>query len=501
MVAKLVTVGDSLTQGFQHLAIRRPEWSYPAMLARALGAEFRQADFSGGGHGGPLTDLELLFQEISRRAGAKLSWWEWPEAGLTVQTFMDVVEDYWERGAGTRSSRTGPLHHNLAVWGFEVLDALTLSDGVCLRNTHPPRSDALNQIPEFGMYRTARRVFNPHQLPDLEELPQLDLAQRIARDEGPIENLIVALGANNVLGTCARLKLNWSQSADIRKLGHQRSCTIWEPAHFRSIYAALAGKIAAVPAQRKFVATVPHVTVAPVTRGVSPRAKARGSDPLFDKYYEYYTRFWLWDADFNPDVHDHLTREDAARIDRVIDEYNEVIVEAAVANGFHVIDLCALLDSLAFRRNRGRPSYRFPEGLKRALAGNAATAQRVRPDGTVLLDTRYLRVPLEDPAADAASEKWQEAYRGGLFGLDGAHPTTIGYGVIAYEVLKVMQQAGTPGADPDQLAWPDIVAADSLVTSPPAVLSSLEQTLGFLFGKLSLDKAVEKLAGYGAEDF
>src|SRR5690349_15010638 len=53
MVSRLVTIGDSLTQGFQHGAIHRTAWPYPALVARSLGlAAFRQGDFMGAGYGG-----------------------------------------------------------------------------------------------------------------------------------------------------------------------------------------------------------------------------------------------------------------------------------------------------------------------------------------------------------------------------------------------------------------------------------------------------------------
>ena len=56
-----------------------------------------------------------------------------------------------------------------------------------------------------------------------------------------------------------------------------------------------------------------------------------------------------------------------------------------------------------------------------------------------------------------------------------------------------------PGADPANLDWPAIVANDSLLTAPPALLISLEATLDALFAKLPLDKLIDKLAGYGSE--
>ena len=40
-------------------------------------------------------------------------------------------------------------------------------------------------------------------------------------------------------------------------------------------------------------------------------------------------------------------------IDQYIDEYNEVIKDVAASNGWHLVDICQLLDDLAVRRNYG----------------------------------------------------------------------------------------------------------------------------------------------------
>src|SRR5436305_9441442 len=96
MALPLVFIGDSLTQGFQHGAVRRTEWSYAAMVARALNVPLLQPDFSAGGLGGPLVDLELLARKLTTEVGHHLHWWNLPLAALTVQRFMDGIEDYWE---------------------------------------------------------------------------------------------------------------------------------------------------------------------------------------------------------------------------------------------------------------------------------------------------------------------------------------------------------------------------------------------------------------------
>jgi hypothetical protein len=499
MTARLVTIGDSLTQGFQHGAIRRSAWAFPAMVAHALGIQpFRAGDFAGDGAGGPLLDLEILLDRLSDDCAEKVDLWELPKALFTVQRTMSQIENFWERGPGARPSDTGPIHHNLGVWGFEVLDALTLSDGVCARHIPPPVDNLLRQLPEHGMYRTARRVFNPAAQGDLTELTALALAKRMADDVG-IENLLVGLGANNALGTCVSLELRRSKSGDLTRLAHDRDCNLWEPDHFALLYRSLARELEKISAKRVFLTTVPHVTIAPVTRGVSPHARAAHESELEDGYYEYYTRFWIWDRDFDPARNRYLTREQARQIDLTIDAYNACIREEARQRDWHVIDLCAVLDGLAFRRNTGRPSYPLPAGLVTALRQNPLTSFRVRPDGEVLLDTRYMRIPAERPRDDASSDAWRTAFKGGLFGLDGVHPTTTGYGIVAHEVLSAFQAAGVAGADPQQLDWAGIIESDSLLLRPPALLVSLEATLDALFAKLPLDRLIEKLAGRGAE--
>lgn len=509
MSVKLVTLGDSLTHGFQHASIRRTHWSFPGMVARALqipDPQFRQSSFQGiiagspEGIGGPLLDLEVLMRVVSEACGGHLNVRRPLKPLLALYKLMSLVEDYWERGPGSQPSNTGPLHHNLGSWGFDLLDSVTLSERVCKENTPKPKNNLFDQIPEFGMYRSARRVLNPSFENKFQDATMFDAARAIARAEGGIENLLITLGANNVLASCVRLRLVWSETSDLDKLAHERTCTIWRPEHFDKLYKRLAEKAKDVDAKRVFVATVPHVTVPPVTRGVTPNWKERGVPERDGNYYEYYTRFWTWDKYFDPNEDPCFTRDQAKLIDGVIDEYNATIRKVAEDNGFYVVKLHEVLDDLAYRRNDGRPKYELPPELVSALRENPKTRHRVRPDDTVLLDTRFFKIPQQHPKNDEPSEVWQEQFQGGLFGLDGVHPTTTGYGIIAHEVLKTMRnQAKMLEADPANLAWSDIVANDTLLCDPPAILASLERTLDTLFSKFHLEYLIDELAGIRSE--
>ena len=58
---------------------------------------------------------------------------------------------------------------------------------------------------------------------------------------------------------------------------------------------------------------------------------------------------------------------------------------------------------------------------------------------------------------------------GGLASLDGIHPTTVGYGIVAEEFLREMQNAGVVGADLGALNWQTIINQDTLLQQAPAL--------------------------------
>jgi hypothetical protein len=483
MPAKLVVIGDSLSQGFQSASIFNTRFSYPAMIASALSEnDFRVPDFSG--EGGLPINLEQLFRLLASRYGPDINFLEIPFALGTVNSFLDRVEDYWERGAGMRPSSSGPLHHNLAVWGFSVGDVDTLTEGLCRRVIPPARDDLplLRQIVEWPMYRTARRTLNPSFSSSYENFNQLDVAQTIADTNGGIENLIVWLGANNCLGTVTTLKIQWSEDNDFDRLAYERSCNLWRPEHFQILYTRVAERIELIGADNVFVATVPHVTIPPVSRGISPGAPA-GQERDADGYYQFYTHFWIWDADFARAPHNYpkLTGSEARIIDGVVDEYNAIIRAEAAARGWHVVDLCKVLDELAFRRQGGNPVYQFPIELVDALKRNYHTKNRFDATGRPILDTRFLR---RTRKPDGSSD-----YQGGLVSLDGIHPTTIGYGITAHEFLKIMGDFVPVQA----LDWDSIIQADTLVRRLPDNLENLRQILGFVFSLTGMQGMIHQL--------
>ena len=441
-MAKLVAIGDSLTQGFQSLAIHKTNLSYPAMIAQCLGEEipdFRVPNFMGKG-GLPL-NIEWLARQLERRYGQDINFFEWPFAVDSIVDLMDEVEDHWERGKGARKS-SNLLYHNLAVWGFEVADAYNINAKMCKEKIEDTK-DEWFQLPSEPRLRTAYRVLNPPQTEDRDDDTQIEIARRIKKSDGEIENLLVWLGANNCLGTVTSLKVK--ETGQLSP-GPNSKYTLWTPAAFKSEFHNLADQIDSIGAKNVYVATVPHVTIPPITRGIM---KNRGRLPNKRRYFDFYTHFFIKDKSFNPDRDPHLTREDAQKIDSYIDEYNSVIRTQADDKGWEVVDTCMLLDQLAVRRNHGSPKYKLPDEIKD-------------------LGVRFFEI---DKSGNIAN--------GGLISLDGIHPTTCGYGVIAQEFINVMK-AKNPGIR--GINFEEIRYWDSLVTKPP-------RTLDDVFGML---KTLEK---------
>ena len=60
--------------------------------------------------------------------------------------------------------------------------------------------------------------------------------------------------------------------------------------------------------------------------------------------------------------------------------------------------------------------------------------------------------------------------QGGIFSLDGVHPTAIGQGLLAHEFLKVMRKAGVVADDID---WRSIFRSDALYRTPIGLMQEI----------------------------
>jgi GDSL-like Lipase/Acylhydrolase len=455
-MAKLVAIGDSLTQGFQSGAILKTEWSYPSMVARALGlsvpTDFRIPSFFGSGL--PI-NIEELLRFMETQLGNEISIDEWIlRFPFLVEQFIDEVEDLYERGRGSKPSTFRGQFHNLAVWGFKVLDTFTIDSDYCDRVIAPGEGsieDDFLGLPNAPMYRTARLVLNPAQQPERKNWTQIDNLKAINDAEG-IENLIIWLGANDCLGTVTSLSLKEMPSDFTSDDPQARGkFNLTHPDIFQQDYATLIAKVkGAISADtRVFVGTIPYVTIPPITQGI-------GKLPADSRYFDYYGRFFANEQNFNPLFNSRLTGTEIKKIDATVDKFNQIIRDevAGAGDNFHLVDLGGILNSLTVKRNHLTNS---PDEPLRAYYQSLGSIDHP------LLDL--------DPVPNALLLKTQNSTRksGGLFSLDSVHPSTIGYGIAAEAFLIKMQEVGVTNANPSNLDWRQIIAQDSLLHSPPAL--------------------------------
>lgn len=473
---RLVAIGDSLTHGFQSGAIFNTALSYPAIIARALGAHgsFRFPTYDG--FGGLPVNIEYILREMEETVGDRIDWWETPITLFRLRSLLDAIEDHWERGSGAAPPRRTGINHNLAVYGWDLRDALSRNADICRAAIGRPRDDLFTQIVEDDMDRAAVRVLDAARDAQGRALTPFEAAAVLGRDgtdETPgsghgIETLLVFLGANNALSAVTKLKVSWS-GPDYDDPARKGAYTVWRPTHFAAEFDQVVRATEAIDARHVIFGTVPHVTIAPIARGVGGKVQP-GS-----RYFPYYTRPWIDDARFDPDRDPHITEQQARAVDSAIDQYNAHIVarvtEARRAGrDWYVLDTCGILDRLASRRYQtdpaARPAWWYPYELPPELAALSPTP-----------DSRFF-------CSDATGRT-----HGGLFSLDGVHPTTVAYGLLALEFATVMQHAGvtfaSPGGKP-HIDFADLVRRDTLIAHPPTSLSADMRLLGWLDDSLDV---------------
>lgn len=460
---KLVVVGDSLSQGFNNGGIYRTDINFPAFLARCFDPQpaFDQPRFTA--QAGIPLNLEVLVRGLSDNYGDEINWSEMiPAAGHMVKT-LKRIKNYWEGGLKDLSIDRQAPYHNQSVWGFAINDSWLVNEdnSHTYIKTNRERVTIFDMLPEHAMYTTARLVLNPSFRESSNMNNQLDNA-RYFKENGGIENLIACLGHNNIIGSVTNLNMTWSEEDDLETFPGLRKCTVYRPGHFEKSYRQLAQRINQLDAKRVFVPTIPYVTIPPVCRGVNSDLSSKRLG-----YFDYYTRFWIWDEDFDPDKHPHLTKDEAIQLDFTVDEYNDIIRKIADEYGWHVVPMAKNVAGLAERRHGGEIVRDLPQGLAKALRKNPSTAHLVDEDDDVKLTTEFLRLNKEG-----------KIYKGGIFSLDGLHPTTIAYGLIANTYFKTMREAGVRFQQP--IDWDYVVSEDTLINNPPPLLAELRTVLRYL---------------------
>jgi hypothetical protein len=503
---RLVTIGDSLTHGFHHFAIYDTDVSYPALLAYELGCynAFNRPRYENE-HGGTPLNLEALARRLDR-----VSW---------LPPVLHFLGEAWEGFSFLAESAAvwnspplrPPQHdwivHNLAVMGWDLTDtfARTAADyeaslkaelaeielrlGVLAhialaRLVDPTAGSVVDRI--WALFNhcqayAALQVLNPSRLPGFANSTALDLAAQLGQqgtdgraDRNGIETLIVWLGANNALGSVINLKLDWTTDLTDKYRPIPTTATVWTPTHFATALKVVEAKVHDVKANNVIWLTIPHVTIAPIANGIGkPRDGSR--------YFEAYVRPWDNVEAGLLGKYTQLTANQCRAIDSTIDQYNwriEDVVRTARRNGKNwlLLDMAGFLDVLAIRRyDHGRRQPALPNWWDR-LQPLFQLPRHLRAQIGMTPTTEFFHVG-KNGAVD----------RGGLFGLDGVHPTTIGYGAIAQRIIDVMQlhtdvvfkdhDGVTARTAPIDIDFKALAQIDSLFSDPPKSIEGVLRNL------------------------
>ena len=486
---KLVAIGDSLTQGVQSGAVFSPDFSYPVRIARAMGLDVSE-DFRTPripGHGLPL-NIEWLLRSMRETLGESIDLQEWlVNVPFSLARHLDEIEDYYERGLGSRPVRYSGIYHNLAVAGFRVYDSFTVDSNYCrsqIDNTEGWIKDDFLGLPAASTYRIARRVLNPHLIPNRGTWTQIDNLRYFKENRDPVENLILFLGANDCLGTVRDLKIKEMPSRNRYKDPEKRRdrYNLTSLSVFKKDYRHMMGLISAAisPKTKVFVGTIPHVTIAPITQGLGEPIKQKSGEKNGGnkQYFENYGPFFATEKNFRTEFGRTLSCRDVQRIDKRIDDFNDIIIdEVEERDNWYIVDICKLLDSLAIRRKKNLKENSV-EGQAREVLEQFFDDKNVSNHPLLCGDLNPTPSVLRlDSCSTNRGKDGDHTHRtaGGFFSLDCFHPTTIGYGLIAEAFLDKMKEAEVPEVHENerlpwqQLDWRTLIQQDTLVKNPPAL--------------------------------
>jgi lysophospholipase L1-like esterase len=458
-IHKLVALGDSLVQGFRDGAISDPAFSFPLLLAKALhpSVRFDQAHFPE--YGGLPLNLDVIIRSLESVVGDSMEPGEWHKAVLHVMRHINLTRRFWSKLPVPDANGHLTPFHNQSVWGAGISDTWVLSGEAAQREMlqNRPRLAVLGLLPDHAQYITAQRVLNPSALPERQLWSMIDNVRWFA-DNGGIENLVVWIGSNNIVGAVTSLNVRFASPGDAGRMPGRRRGTVTPPEEFQRLYRRLAEELSGMKIKNIFAATLPDVTKVPLLAapGLSLNASQKYAS-------EQLTHPWLiQDGIILPGV-PFLTKDDISVLQKTIGAYNRIIGETNDAFGIQTVPASRWIDALpgiAVPNNKRL----FPEALARALTNSPNTAHLVTNDGTPMLTTSY-------PQRNAEGKLIQ----GGIFSLDALHPTVTGYALIAHLFRLVMKKSGV--LFEAELPWGQIISSDQLLQNPPHLLSDLNSVL------------------------
>jgi len=107
----------------------------------------------------------------------------------------------------------------------------------------------------------------------------------------------------------------------------------------------------------------------------------------------------------------------------------------------------------------------------RTDAYNEIIETQARAKGAALVDIHQLLTQIQDKGFVTGGQRMTTDFLGGIFSLDGIHPTNTGYGIVANAFIKELNRtfaAGIPPLSVEQIKKTDpLVLADASRSSSP----------------------------------
>jgi hypothetical protein len=433
--------------GFQHGAINDTSLSYPSLIAEALGTElFESPTFFE--QGGLPLNLETLVKGVEDTFGTDIGWNHTLSLSNYILETLIRIKNYWESQHEKERGKGNGLmpFTNQSLFSATVSDALLLTSEDCdqVLEEKTVAVSPLSVLPQNAFYLAGKRVLNPRNTYSLAKQTLLENVRLLSNDGG-IDHLIVFLGANNLVGAITELRIEEATEADLQKLPFERTATVYNPELFKKVYRKLATELSKMNIGTIYTATIPDFTQVPLIQRIT-----------YSDQEQYYTHVWVRKEDFDPEIHPWLTNEEIKKLHKYVVEYNAIIQATAREFGWKVLDLHQFVDDL----HHGRFDS-VPVAAKRVLRSNPWTRHLVMEDGTLRLTTEYAQV-------NPYSGKLE---KGGIFSLDGMHPSTFAYGLIASGFIQLMKKNGARFKR--ELNWERIVAHDALLVEPPVLINEL----------------------------
>ncbi len=370
----MMAIGDSLYNGVRSLTINQPlaQWSAPAQVARALGIPFATPDYP--------RNVVVNFEQWLR---------DFP---LIANIAIDVEQNinYWDTFPRSKLAQ----FDNIAIASTSYADMFTRTWKTAddeIAALHGSLGDDFgkvgNNLGDLFFAFNTRFQLNPTS--DRAAPPLTSL--QIVEQRKP-QRLLVSIGANNGLW-----EMGFEAVATDGTIGGASGPFNKQDVEDLEIFI---GHLKALPPDVRHI----YVNALPLPSGVAdmmPYPDTVDTDkPGPGRYYPLYEN----EFGFN---YGTLTAAQMAQNNATVAAINAKLRTLAAADPrIHVVPIDQAFEAYDFKTNAG--------------------AETVSIDGKVLSN-----IMLEGPKMFFSSY-----WRGGLMGLDGMHPTIVGYSIMATEILN-----------------------------------------------------------------